>query len=73
MDTTFHEFTYDESVDAAAIWFVDPHDEEQITTLSVEGYALNLDFNERGQVIGIESLNASSTLPPELLATAEQI
>lgn len=73
MNTIFHEFTYNESVDAASIWFVDPNNQEQITTLSLDGYALNLDFNERGRLIGIESLNASSNLPPELLATAEQL
>jgi uncharacterized protein YuzE len=73
MDTTFHTFTYDEAVDAAAIWFVDPNEQDRITTLPLESYSINLDFNEDGQLVGIESLNASGNLPPELLATAERL
>lgn len=67
--------TYDADADAAYIYLVD-----QIGAGGVErtvpvdpseaGGMINLDFDVSGYLVGIEVLDASSFLPPELLGGA---
>lgn len=68
--------TYDASVDAAYIWLVPdigaggvartvPVDPREIDGM------INLDFDTAGRMIGIEVIDASRFLSPELLALAK--
>jgi uncharacterized protein YuzE len=67
------KITYDPEIDAGYIRLVsyetDP--EERLTTLSIEGRSINLDFNRNGELVGIETLAASDDFPEELLEKAE--
>lgn len=69
--------TYDASVDAAYIQLVDnigaggventyPCDPREV------GGMINLDLDSAGRLVGIEVLDASKLLPPEVLEHAEQ-
>ncbi|PVC89764.1 hypothetical protein DBP19_19355 [Streptomyces sp. CS090A] len=70
--------TYDESTDAAYVYLTEP----QARVPSARMYAcdpavvdgmINLDFDERGRLIGIEVLAAGSKLPEYLLKSAERL
>ena len=71
--------TYDRSVDAAMIYLRDIEPDGVKHTVPVwaeEGVAAGdviLDFDSEGRLIGIEVLNASKTLPADVLASAERI
>lgn len=71
--------TYDRSVDAAKIYLRDIEPGGAKHTVPVwaeEGLAAGdviLDFDGNGRLIGIEVLNASKTLPAEVLDSAERI
>lgn len=69
--------TYDASVDAAYIQLVDeigvggvantyPCDPRDV------GGMINLDFDSSGRLVGVEVLDASKLLPPEVLGLAEE-
>ena len=69
--------TYDASVDAAYIQLVDdigaggvantyPCDPREV------GGMINLDFDSAGRLVGVEVLDASKLLPPEILERAER-
>ncbi|MFF5370137.1 DUF2283 domain-containing protein [Streptomyces sp. NPDC013187] len=69
--------TYDRTVDAAYLYFTDPQARPQAARMypcdPVEvGGVINIDFDDRGRVIGIEVLAASSKLPKHLLDSAER-
>jgi uncharacterized protein YuzE len=70
--------TYDPSVDTAYVYFreIESGGAKQTVSLDVlDGpenlVYLTLDFDDEERVIGIEVLNASDVLPPELLRQAE--
>jgi uncharacterized protein YuzE len=75
--------TYDGSEDAAYIYLREIEDSGAKQTLGLmsldealepfTAHNLLLDFDEEQHLIGIEVLNASETLPRELLAAAERI
>lgn len=65
---------YDESADAMYIYLADVILPGMArTTRSLDpletGLLMNLDFNEKGRLIGIEILDASSSLPKEAFGT----
>lgn len=64
------KITYDSQVDAAYVYLVQIHPGGVEKTVQATSDVL-LDFNKYGQLIGIEVLNASKTLPEELLKKAE--
>jgi len=74
------KITYDKSVDAAYIYLID---KEKIASGWVKktypcdtseiGGIINLDFDKYGRLGGIEVLDASKKLPPEILDIAEII
>ncbi|GAA2295302.1 hypothetical protein GCM10010234_41460 [Streptomyces hawaiiensis] len=69
--------TYDRTVDAAYVYFTHPQVRAQAAHMypcdPVEvGGVLNIDFDDKGRVIGIEVLAASSKLPKYLLDSAER-
>lgn len=67
--------TYDKEVDAAYIYLVPSIEHGGIKKtylcdpLKVNGQ-INLDFNEEGKLIGLEVLDASRLLSPDLLKNA---
>ncbi|MFE6049220.1 DUF2283 domain-containing protein [Kitasatospora sp. NPDC056446] len=70
--------TYDKTADAAYVYLTDP----QVRTRSSYmhpcdpedvGGMINLDFDERGRLIGIEVLGAASKLPEYLLASSDRL
>jgi uncharacterized protein YuzE len=66
--------TYDGSADAAMIYLVPIGPGEVGTTVVGEDEAaVNLDFNGHGQLIGIEILGASRSLPRGVIEQAERI
>lgn len=70
--------TYDKKANAAYIYFVDPQARVDVARMyscdPVEaGGMINLDFDERDRLIGIEVLAASSKLPQDLLEAAEPV
>ncbi|MFB7209423.1 DUF2283 domain-containing protein [Streptomyces sp. NPDC056255] len=72
------EVTYDKAADAAYVYFTDPQDcvyssqMHPCDAVDVDG-VINLDFDERGRLIGIEVLAASSKLPEYLLRSAKRL
>lgn len=69
--------TYDDSVDAAYIQLVDEIGAGGVAnTYPCEpaevGGMINLDFDSSGRLVGIEVLDASKLLAPEVLARAEE-
>jgi uncharacterized protein YuzE len=68
-------FEYDSSVNAAYIYLGGPRAAGSVTKtyacdpIQVAGM-INLDFDKDGRLIGIEVLDATSKLPPELLAAS---
>lgn len=70
--------TYDTEADAAYVYFTDPRTNTRVARMypcdpiQVEGM-INLDFDETGQLVGIEILSAKSKLPGYLLEMAERI
>ncbi|MEV5488099.1 DUF2283 domain-containing protein [Streptomyces bobili] len=70
--------TYDKTADAAYVHFTDPRDEVHSARMypcdpvDVDGM-INLDFDERGRLIGIEVLAARSKLPEYVLESAERL
>ncbi|MER7009693.1 DUF2283 domain-containing protein [Dactylosporangium sp. NPDC000555] len=70
--------TYDQKANAAYVYFSDPQARTKVARMHpcdpVEvGGMINLDFDEKGCLIGIEVLAASSKLPQYLLDAAERI
>lgn len=73
--------TYDPEANAAYIYLVEigPGEAEMTVSLDELGeevgalHSINLDFNRAGELIGVEVLNASATLPEAVLATAETL
>lgn len=69
--------TYDKSVDAAYIYFADNNKPGEVKKtypcdpIEIKGM-INLDFDEGGRLIGIEVMDASKKLPPEILKSAQQ-
>ncbi|HXI39552.1 MAG TPA: DUF2283 domain-containing protein [Bryobacteraceae bacterium] len=68
--------TYDASVDAAYIYFVDRIADGAVSEtypceLRGDKGAINLDFDASGRLLGIEVLGARSVLPAEALNKAE--
>jgi uncharacterized protein YuzE len=67
--------TYDPEVDAAYVYLRDPEVRKgTVTSLPVEGAPgmIVLDFDTDGCLFGVEVLDASKLLPPELLETAQR-
>ncbi|MFB8034343.1 DUF2283 domain-containing protein [Streptomyces sp. NPDC056004] len=70
--------TYDKTADAAYVYFTDPQDCVNSAQMypcdpvDVDGL-INLDFDERGRLIGIEVLAASSKMPEYLLKSAKRL
>jgi uncharacterized protein YuzE len=67
--------TYDGSADAAMIYLV-PIGPGEVATAVVgedEAGSVNLDFNADGQLVGVEVLAASRSLPREVIEQAERI
>jgi uncharacterized protein YuzE len=67
---------YDQDVDAAYIYFVDDIPAPAVArTISIDPQAINgmvnLDLDDRGRIVGLEVLDASKLLPPELLGIDE--
>lgn len=70
--------TYDKSVNAAYVYLADHIPSGGvIKTYECDpnevGGIINLDFNESGQLVGIEILDASQKLPKEVISQAEII
>ena len=70
--------TYDIAVDAAYIFLVPQITRGEVAkTHTCEpnegGSQINLDFDAAGRLLGIEILDASSSLPAELLDSAERM
>jgi uncharacterized protein YuzE len=66
--------TYDPEVDAAYVYLRDPEAREgTVTSVPVQDAPgmIVLDFDVDGCLFGIEVLDASKLLPPELLGTAK--
>lgn len=69
--------TYDHTVDAAYIAFVDEIADgavtQQLHSLATPGELgeVTLDFDENGRLLGVEVLGATNVLPTEVLAVAE--
>jgi uncharacterized protein YuzE len=62
--------TYDSDADAAYIYLEHPFHPEQprkVATFDTDSGMFNLDFNNDGQVLGLEILGARTHLPPALL------
>jgi uncharacterized protein YuzE len=72
------EVTYDKQADAAYIYFTGPRERRSVSHMypcdpvGVSGM-INLDFDEGGQLVGVEVLAASAKLPRYLLDAAERI
>lgn len=70
--------TYDKTVDAAYVYFTEPHVRADAAhtypcdPVEVDGM-INLDFDKDGRIIGIEVLGASSKLPKHLLESAARL
>jgi uncharacterized protein YuzE len=67
------KITYDEEADAAYIYLaysIGPG--EVANTVSLEEAPVNIDFDAQGRLLGIEVLNASTTLAPEILLGAKE-
>jgi uncharacterized protein YuzE len=65
---------YDRDVDAAYIYLVDEIPAGGVArTISVDPQTIdgmvNLDLDDQGRILGLEVLDASKLLPPELLET----
>ncbi len=70
------KITYDKSADAAYIYLEDRIGEAGISKTYMcdpkEVGMINLDFNTEGKLVGIEVMDASKRLSPEVLLKAEQ-
>ncbi|MYQ82439.1 MULTISPECIES: DUF2283 domain-containing protein [unclassified Streptomyces] len=70
--------TYDQQADAAYVYFTDSQTRQEVSRMypcdpvEVEGM-INLDFDTKGRLVGIEVLAASSKLPQRLLDAAERL
>jgi uncharacterized protein YuzE len=69
--------TYDHKADAAYI-YVTENRTGGVTSSSLidrhmDSAAVNCDFNDANQLVGVEVLGASRALPPDALAAAERI
>lgn len=70
--------TYDQTANAAYIYFSDPRTRPKVERtypcdpIKVGGM-INLDFDENGRIVGIEVLAADSKLPQHLLDLAERL
>ncbi|WP_328456602.1 DUF2283 domain-containing protein [Amycolatopsis sp. NBC_00438] len=72
------EVTYDKGADAAYVYFTEPRERRSVLRMYPcdpvgVGGMINLDFDEGGQLVGVEVLAASSKLPRYLLDAAERI
>ena len=69
--------TYDSSVNAAYIYFVDSigpgESKRQRACECPDDGTIIFDFDEFGRVLGLEVLNADRSLRPETLAEAERL
>jgi uncharacterized protein YuzE len=73
MSQFIDELTYDKEVDAAYIRFVKTGENERLTTMALPERPIHLDFDEEGQIVGVEVLHATDYLPEELLERAVRI
>ncbi|WP_030203254.1 DUF2283 domain-containing protein [Streptomyces sp. NRRL S-87] len=70
--------TYDETANAAYVYFTEPQARVRSAHMypcdpaGVDGM-INLDFDERGRLVGIEVLDARSKLPEYLLRSADRL
>ncbi len=62
--------TYDAQVDCAYIYLDDPG-KKAMRTMAIAHEGINLDFDVRGALIGIEVMQATRRLPAALIATAQ--
>jgi uncharacterized protein YuzE len=70
------KITYDKTVDAAYIFLKDLKNGEVTMSYTCDPAVvgeINLDFDKKGQLVGIEVLDASKKLPRSLLSSAEII
>jgi uncharacterized protein YuzE len=72
------EVTYDKEADAAYVYFTEPRERPSVSHMYAcdpvrVGGMVNLDFDEGGQLVGVEVLAASSKLPRYLLDAAVRI
>lgn len=70
------KITYDEFVDAAYISFREdsaPGRTAKSIHLTQELFGVHVDLDSDGRMIGIEVLDASTLLPPKILADAERL
>ena len=64
------KITYDKSVDAAYIYFLEPGtpvEKTYICNPSEVNGMINLDFDKEGKLIGVEVIDASKKLPNAIL------
>ncbi|QKV73795.1 DUF2283 domain-containing protein [Amycolatopsis sp. Hca4] len=72
------EVTYDKEADAAYVYFTEPCERRSVAHMypcdpvGMRGM-INLDFDDGGQLVGVEVLAASSKLPRYLLDAAVRI
>ena len=69
---------YDQKVDAAYVYFADPHVRPKVARMypcdpAEVGCMINLELDEGRCLVGIEVLAASSKLPQYLLDLAERL
>jgi len=73
MSYTIDEITHDTEIDAAYIRLVETPDDEQLTALAAPDHSINLDFDSAGNLVRIETLDASNRFPDELLEQAREL
>ena len=66
------KFTYDKEVDAAYIYFIHPLKAGQARNTVTMNDSINLDFDSKGKLLGIEILAASKVLGKKVLVDAKQ-
>jgi uncharacterized protein YuzE len=73
MSQFINKLTYDKKADAAYIRFVKTDESDRLTTMALPEKPIHLDFDEEGQIVGVEVLHATDYLPEELLERAVRI
>ncbi|HEX6507138.1 MAG TPA: DUF2283 domain-containing protein [Chloroflexota bacterium] len=65
--------TFDPVADAVYIYLREIERGGAVKTITVDEALINLDFDKEGRLIGIEVLQATDTLPDEVLKRAERV
>ena len=63
---------FDRVADAAYIYLCDIEPGGVAKTIVCDDLPVNLDVDQQGKLVGIEILSAASTLPAEIIETAER-